>query len=70
MILGIATLWYPDYELKHWQQWLIYVALIWFAVALNIFGSAIIPKFNQMICTPLETSSYQKTNPTQSFCLY
>jgi choline transport protein len=50
MILTIVSLWYPDYEYKHWQQWMIYVAIILLAVAANIFGSGLIPKYNQMIC--------------------
>jgi len=49
MILAIAKLWYPDYEVQHWQQWLIYVLLIWLAIGLNVFGHSLIPKFNQMI---------------------
>lgn len=55
MILAIVSLWYPDYEYQHWQQWMIYVAVLWLAVAVNIFGAGLIPKFNQMICksTPL-----------------
>jgi choline transport protein len=49
MILAIVTLWYPDYEIQRWQQWVIYCALIWLAIALNIFGSSFIPMFNQLI---------------------
>lgn len=49
MILAIAKLWYPDYEIQHWQQWIMYVALIWLAVAVNVFGASLIPKYNQMI---------------------
>jgi ABC-type multidrug transport system fused ATPase/permease subunit len=49
MILEIASIWYPDYELQHWQEYLIYVALIWLAVGLNVFASQWIPMFNQFI---------------------
>jgi choline transport protein len=49
MILAIVTLWYPDYEIERWQQWIIYGALIWLAISLNIFGSSFIPMFNQLI---------------------
>jgi hypothetical protein len=31
---------------------MIYVGILWLAVAVNIFGSGLIPKFNQMICKP------------------
>ncbi|KAJ5758113.1 uncharacterized protein N7511_006807 [Penicillium nucicola] len=47
LILSIAFLWYPDYESKSWHQWLVYVGIIWLAVALNTFGSQILPLFNQ-----------------------
>lgn len=50
MILSIVVLWYPDYEYQHWQQWTIYLGLIWLAVAFNIFGSGLIPIYNKLIC--------------------
>ncbi|KAF4612836.1 hypothetical protein G7Y89_g15538 [Cudoniella acicularis] len=46
---SITSLWYPDYEIRHWQQWLIYVLLLWLAISLNIFASNLIPLWNQMI---------------------
>ena len=46
----MAKLWYPEYDIQHWQQWLVYVALCWTTVALNVLGSKIIPLFNQIIC--------------------
>lgn len=49
MILEIVTLWYDDYVPQHWQQYLIYVALTWVAVAINIWGSGFLPLFNKMI---------------------
>jgi choline transport protein len=49
MTLAIVTLWYPDYEIKSWHQWLVYVGIIWLAVALNVFGSRLIPIYNQFI---------------------
>ncbi|RFU35487.1 hypothetical protein B7463_g879, partial [Scytalidium lignicola] len=49
MILDIAIAWYPNYNLQHWQQYLIYVALVWLAVAANILLSRYIPLFNKMI---------------------
>lgn len=50
MILAVVSLWYPDYQYEHWQQWLIYVGVLWLAIAVNVFGAGLIPKFNQMIC--------------------
>ncbi|PMD50300.1 amino acid transporter, partial [Hyaloscypha bicolor E] len=49
MILAIVTLWYPDYEMQRWHQWLIYCGLVWLAIALNVFGSGLIPLFNQFL---------------------
>jgi len=49
MILSIAKLWLPHYDIQRWQQWLVYCALIWLAISLNVFGSSLIPLFNQMI---------------------
>ncbi|CAG8240099.1 unnamed protein product [Penicillium salamii] len=47
LLLSIAFLWYPDYEAKSWHQWLVYVGIVWLAVALNTFGSQILPLFNR-----------------------
>ncbi|KAH6885179.1 amino acid/polyamine transporter I [Thelonectria olida] len=49
MILDIVVAWQPDWEPQHWQQYLIYVALIWIATAINIFMAKWIPLFNQLI---------------------
>ncbi|KIW36219.1 uncharacterized protein PV06_11491 [Exophiala oligosperma] len=48
LIIAIVALWLPDYDVQRWQQWLMYVAVIWIAAAFNIFGSGLIPLFNQM----------------------
>lgn len=58
MVLSIATLWHPEYEYQHWQQWLLYVLLMWMAVALNILGHHIIPLFNKLISTSLFPSPF------------
>ncbi len=49
MILEIVTVWYGDFTPQHWQQYLIYVGLIWVSVAINVFGSGFLPLFNKMI---------------------
>lgn len=49
MILEIVVAWNPSYEPLHWQQWLVYVALIWLAVAFNVFTSSFLPLFNKLI---------------------
>jgi choline transport protein len=49
MILDIAFLWHPTYVPQHWQQYLIYVALIWLAVAFNVFASRLVPLMNKLI---------------------
>lgn len=58
MILEIVSVWYPDYEYQHWQQYLIYVGLIWLAVAINVLLSGWIPMFNKLLfCVAVATLS-------------
>lgn len=49
MLVEIASIWHPDFEPHQWQIYLIYVALIWLAAALNILGSRILPLYNQFV---------------------
>ena len=49
MVLAIVTLWYPVYTIERWQQWLVYVGIVWLGVAINVFGSRLIPAFNNFI---------------------
>jgi choline transport protein len=49
MILDLALIWHPDYQFEHWHQYLIYVALIFVAMAFNIFASRWIPLLNKLI---------------------
>lgn len=49
MVLSVVIAWYPDYAPARWQQWLIYVALIWLAVGANVFFAHRIPLFNQLV---------------------
>ena len=49
MILEIVVVWYPDFVPKHWQQYLIYVALIWLAVSFNVLTSGLVPFYNKLI---------------------
>ena len=55
MVLASVTLWYPGYTIQHWQQWLVFVAIVWLAVAINVFASGLIPAFNEMIRTLCST---------------
>jgi choline transport protein len=48
MILDLAVIWYPNYQLEHWHQYLIYVALVWVAMAFNILPSRLIPLLNKL----------------------
>lgn len=50
MIVEIASIWHPNFEPHQWQIYLIYVALIWLAASLNIFGSRLLPLYNQFVC--------------------
>ncbi|OQE26718.1 hypothetical protein PENSTE_c005G03148 [Penicillium steckii] len=47
LILSIAYLWYPDYQSQRWHEWLVYLGIVWLAVALNTFGSQLLPLFNR-----------------------
>ncbi|CAI7629664.1 unnamed protein product [Penicillium glandicola] len=47
LILSIVVLWYPDYEIQNWQQWLVYLGIVWLAVALNTWGSQLLPLYNR-----------------------
>lgn len=49
MILSIVEAWYPDYQAQRWQQYLIYVLLVWLATGMNIFGHALVPMYNKLI---------------------
>ena len=49
MILEIVAVWYPNYHAQHWHQYLIYVAVTWVAVMINVFASRWIPLFNKLI---------------------
>lgn len=49
MVLEIVAIWYIDFEVQRWQQYLVYVALTWIAVVANVFGSNLIPAFNKLL---------------------
>jgi choline transport protein len=49
MVLEIVGVWYPNYSIQNWHQYLIYVALTWISVAANVFGSNLIPAFNKLL---------------------
>jgi choline transport protein len=49
LILAIVIGCYPNFEPQHWQQYLLYVCLLWLAAALNIFGIRWLPHFNKLI---------------------
>lgn len=49
MIVGIAALNYPDYVIERWHIWLIFVAVTWAAVGMNVFWTKLIPLWNKFI---------------------
>ncbi|OCL14730.1 hypothetical protein AOQ84DRAFT_384511 [Glonium stellatum] len=53
MVLAMVQLCVEDYTICPWHQWLCYVAILWLAVALNIFGTRFLPAFNQFILSTL-----------------
>ena len=49
MIAGIAVLNHPDYVIEKWHIWLLFVAVTWLAIALNVFGTRLLPVWNQFM---------------------
>ncbi len=50
MIVGIAALNHPTYVIEKWHIWIIFVAVTWCAVGLNVFATRILPMWNKFIC--------------------
>lgn len=48
MVLSCANLWYPDYVIQRYQQWLVYVLLTWMVAVVNIFGANVIPYVHKL----------------------
>lgn len=40
---------YPNFAPERWQQYLVYVGLLWLAAAVNVFAIRWLPRFNQLI---------------------
>jgi len=49
MILEIVLVWHTEFVVQRYHQYLLYVAVTWLAVAINVFASRWIPLFNKMI---------------------
>ncbi|THC95301.1 hypothetical protein EYZ11_005211 [Aspergillus tanneri] len=49
MVLAMVHLCVEEYTIRPFHQWLCYVAVLWLAVAFNIFGTRFLPAFNQFI---------------------
>lgn len=49
MVLAILQLCIKEYTTYPWHQWLCYVAILWLAVLLNIFGTSFLPALNQYL---------------------
>jgi choline transport protein len=60
LILSIVVLWYPNYEIQNWQQWFVYIGVVWLAVALNTWGSQLLPLYNRFNCE--QYTSYSLEN--------
>lgn len=50
MVLAVVSFAYDDYVPQPFHTWLLYVCIIWAAIALNVFGSRIVPAFNKFMC--------------------
>lgn len=47
LITGAIALAHPDYEIKRWLIFVIYIAYMLYAAALNIFGLRLLPVVNK-----------------------
>ena len=65
MVLAILQLCVKEYTPYPWHQWLCYVAILWLAVLLNIFGTSFLPALNQYL---REWKEYPDINSPLTFC--
>lgn len=49
MILAIVSLCHEDYVPEHWHVYLVYFALVWAAIGMNVFGARLIPAYNEFM---------------------
>jgi hypothetical protein len=63
MIAGIAVLNNPDYVIERWHIWLLFVAVTWMAIGLNIFATRWLPVWNQFIRTFLSMDLFAGATP-------
>ncbi|KEF60470.1 uncharacterized protein A1O9_02031 [Exophiala aquamarina CBS 119918] len=49
LIMAIVVGCHPAFEPQSWQQYLIFVSLLWLAAAVNILGIRWLPQFNQLV---------------------
>lgn len=67
LVMAIVVGSYPDFEPQRWQQYLLYVSLLWLAAAFNIFGIRWLPLFNKLIFT-LSVLTLSATTVTLFVC--
>lgn len=51
MIAGIAVLNHPDYVIKNWHIWILFVVVTWMAIGMNVFFTRWLPMWNKFIRT-------------------
>ncbi|KIX04567.1 uncharacterized protein Z518_05437 [Rhinocladiella mackenziei CBS 650.93] len=49
MVVGVAALNHPDYTIERWHIWLIFAAVTWAAIGMNVFGTRYLPLWNKFI---------------------
>lgn len=49
LILEVVLIWHPDYVPENWHRYLLYVLVNSLSAMLNIFGSSLLPLYNQLI---------------------
>jgi choline transport protein len=66
MICGIAALNHESYVIERWHIWLVFVAVTWCAVGLNVFGTRLIPMWNKFIRRPTHPQPVMHYSLTKS----
>lgn len=57
MILAMVKISDPEYSIQPWQQWLLYAAILWLAVGINVLGSSYVPLFSKCVCKSCNSAS-------------
>lgn len=70
MILAMAKIANPEYNIQSWQQWLLYAATLWLAVAINVVGGQYIPLFSKFTRKYYSRTYICKDHAVEYFAVY